>query len=95
MDPLTVADIGSLPTSRSISTDFSMNERMAQRALVRRSTAEFVQHHMTQPSALEPPIFRDNEGFITEEEADKLERRQYGSPKMASYAQKLTDYRVL
>jgi len=45
------------------------------RKLVKRSTADFIKEHVTQPSGLEPPIFRDEEGFVTEEQSQALDKR--------------------
>ncbi|KAF1950614.1 hypothetical protein CC80DRAFT_598036 [Byssothecium circinans] len=47
-----------------------------ERKLVKRSTADFINEHVTQPSELGAPIFRPDSGFVTEDQAKVRDKRQ-------------------
>jgi hypothetical protein len=46
------------------------------RKLVKRSTADFINEHVTQPYELGTPIFRTDSGFVTEDQAKARDKRQ-------------------
>lgn len=50
---------------------------LTERQMVRRTTAEFIKDHVEQPRELERPVFRDNAGFVTGEQAEDIDGQQY------------------
>jgi hypothetical protein len=52
------------------------NLSIEERKLVRQSTADFINEHVTQPYELGAPIFRTDSGFVTEDQAKARDKRQ-------------------
>ena len=69
--------VGRVATMQNVTLVSRTNSELSaeDRKLVKRSTADFIKEHVTQPSGLDSPIFRDEEGFVTEEQSQALDNR--------------------
>jgi hypothetical protein len=47
-----------------------------ERKLIKQSTADFINEHVTQPHELGTPLFRTDSGFVTEDQAKERDERQ-------------------